>query len=699
MTGLLRLQRKPDEIPGLDLENTTSLALEDPDRAERDAQEEVFQGRGGLLGGDTAISAPPTFGPTKIDSFLERASESSIPELQIPAKVIHTMRGLKDMVSAAAVDSFDRAFPIEKPEIGVKIPGTARHLDPFRAAQEGLLAATPPARGGKLGLKAGKAALKKASTELPPFTTRLDSGKVRVGNMAGSVTDAEARAIDAILVPELGHSHMLDSGVDVAESALRGDVDGVVSGLQKLRSEFSGEGLSSTELDDLLEAVAENAIKFNPSLKPGTRVILNTAMFGKSPALKLSAGKTAQAAEPDVATVAFHGTGGRPEFKEFELSKIGTGEGSQAFGRGLYFAESEGVARSYVTNAGTGQIEQLARAQPVLSRKFKEQVLAVHQANGWPDPDLNQLADVALQIKRGRITRSEFPQITDDVVDFIKQNVSDDTGLLYEVRIKRNPEEFLDWDKPLSEQTSHVREALERAGIAPSSGAKKLSAAKTVDEKSVIALELQKGDFPGVGRGQPFDLGGREIVGSMNRHFLDQGMSVLAAEKATSAALLEAGIPGIRYLDQGSRAAGGRSLVGEFRGARTLQDWRRVAREAFDDPIERRVSEVVFHNKFGGDPTDLKRFIEEVTSNWPELRRGNLDSGGVAKPTSQQIANVIDAVTSEGTRNIVVFDQKIIETISINGKGTAKTKGLLGIGAAAAASTQMRPAREVDPGT
>jgi hypothetical protein len=42
---------------------------------------------------------------------------------------------------------------------------------------------------------------------------------------------------------------------------------------------------------------------------------------------------------------AYHGT--PHKFDKFDMSKIGTGEGAQAYGHGLYFAENEGVARSY----------------------------------------------------------------------------------------------------------------------------------------------------------------------------------------------------------------------------------------------------------------------------------------------------------------------------------------------------------------
>lgn len=41
----------------------------------------------------------------------------------------------------------------------------------------------------------------------------------------------------------------------------------------------------------------------------------------------------------------FHGT--PQDFDHFDMSKIGTGEGAQAFGHGLYFAQSEKVAQHY----------------------------------------------------------------------------------------------------------------------------------------------------------------------------------------------------------------------------------------------------------------------------------------------------------------------------------------------------------------
>ena len=43
--------------------------------------------------------------------------------------------------------------------------------------------------------------------------------------------------------------------------------------------------------------------------------------------------------------IVYHGS--PHKFDKFDSSKIGTGEGAQAYGHGLYLAESPGVAESY----------------------------------------------------------------------------------------------------------------------------------------------------------------------------------------------------------------------------------------------------------------------------------------------------------------------------------------------------------------
>jgi len=87
-------------------------------------------------------------------------------------------------------------------------------------------------------------------------------------------------------------------------------------------------------------------------------------------------------------------------------------------------------------------------------------------------------------------------------------------GSMYEVNLHADPEAFLNWDKPLGEQGQPVLGALKNAGWA-------------VDKM---------GDRPG-----------NEII----RQYEQAAPPQYASKK-----LNEAGIPGIRYLDQGSRGTG-----------------------------------------------------------------------------------------------------------------------------------------------
>ena len=51
--------------------------------------------------------------------------------------------------------------------------------------------------------------------------------------------------------------------------------------------------------------------------------------------------------------IAYHGTPHTIKGK-FDISKVGTGEGAQAYGHGMYFAESPDVARTYATDRSYG---------------------------------------------------------------------------------------------------------------------------------------------------------------------------------------------------------------------------------------------------------------------------------------------------------------------------------------------------------
>jgi hypothetical protein len=269
---------------------------------------------------------------------------------------------------------------------------------------------------------------------------------------------------------------------------------------------------------------------------------------------------------------AYHGS--PHSFDQFDSSKIGTGEGAQAYGHGLYFADSEGVARNYRDSMSDPKFDgRVYNATDPLHRSaFYVDMLNLGDRSAalqQIDNEIVQMKDKASQATgfdlRGNpnslfydnaVTRlNEMrPLVADPAVALPKVT---DKGHMYEVQVNADPSHFLDWDKPLSQQSPHVQEALGQFGIKPltyevapkgdgfgvtfSDGAAMQRTFDTAAEANKQAsLTARMSDPTG---------------GSVYEHpNIVPGSYRDAA--AAAQALQAAGIPGIRYLDGGSRAGG-----------------------------------------------------------------------------------------------------------------------------------------------
>jgi hypothetical protein len=239
---------------------------------------------------------------------------------------------------------------------------------------------------------------------------------------------------------------------------------------------------------------------------------------------------------------AFHGS--PYSFDAFDASKIGSGEGAQAYGHGLYFAGNEGVARGYRDKlTGTPQLA-VQDAQSLLRDSGGDfDKASSMNADMWKDPNGQPAKQVEAILKHWQANGTDsLPPMT---------------GHMYEVNIAANPEHFLDWDKPLSEQSQHVQDALKQLGTpVPSTlGPVPDWLQEATGRKDYVptgawlygrlAEHLAAPPPP-----PPPDPGG---WGSVPGGTVDmRGSDPVAA----AAALRDAGIPGIKYLDAGSRAAG-----------------------------------------------------------------------------------------------------------------------------------------------
>ena len=202
------------------------------------------------------------------------------------------------------------------------------------------------------------------------------------------------------------------------------------------------------------------------------------------------------------------------KFDKFDSSKIGTGEGAQAYGHGLYLAESPDVARAYQSTLSDfglpdGKdvmgIAKLISAQGI---KGEERVRKGYGALKAGTPELEQ-------------TIAQAKQAIDNSSSLYKVDLPDE-----------HIAKMLDWDKPLSQQANEVQKAL--------------TALK--DENGYDALQSLKTGYGANFQGAT----GQDILRTLERNTaVTNGRPEVA-----SSFLKKQGIPGIRYLDGGSRTAG-----------------------------------------------------------------------------------------------------------------------------------------------
>lgn len=247
--------------------------------------------------------------------------------------------------------------------------------------------------------------------------------------------------------------------------------------------------------------------------------------------------------------MAFHGTPARfaPEegapLGRFRSEKIGSGEGAQAYGYGLYFAESPGVAKSYQQEL-TAKIpiefngKSYIDSEKDQKRLFKD--LRTWATSNKRDPDVYEMAgdwlvgqngDADLALKLATPDLGFGPEHLDAIKELSPLIPKVDTkGSLYTVDIQDDLiAKMIDYDKPLGRQSAEIQSKL----------------------KSVVDAEMGAGVWDQWIKNRP-DF--RNLKDDLFENKTDAELSDL---------LRKAGIPGVRYLDQGSRGvgAGTRNIV------------------------------------------------------------------------------------------------------------------------------------------
>jgi hypothetical protein len=146
----------------------------------------------------------------------------------------------------------------------------------------------------------------------------------------------------------------------------------------------------------------------------------------------------------------YHGSPHR--FEEFDASKIGTGEGAQAYGHGIYLAESPNVAQHYATGGG-GFVPVQGKDNVYFNGQWVQDFSDKKSPEGLAKYAMSQ-SSTGTTIKEKTETLNKIGR--KDAADWLEKNAdkfNQSKGNLYTADL---PDEMvdrmLDYDKPLKDQ-------------------------------------------------------------------------------------------------------------------------------------------------------------------------------------------------------------------------------------------------------
>jgi len=245
---------------------------------------------------------------------------------------------------------------------------------------------------------------------------------------------------------------------------------------------------------------------------------------------------------------AFHGS--PHKFERFSLQKIGTGEGQQAYGWGLYFSKSKEVAEYYRKTLTAGaQLNALSAEENNVLPNWVRNAIASHGKYG-PEYGAARLDSDILDFQN-RLDENESdraasaqPWLVDERVNGLKKILSvlnkvkasgdfssHEGGHIYQAEIPEDSD-LIYWDKPISEQPDKVKAAIEAAS-----------------PESPIGRVLKE-MLP------QYKIENREMTGAQFYLHLRED-KYAGGEQAASHLLSQSGIQGIKYLDGASRDGSG----------------------------------------------------------------------------------------------------------------------------------------------
>ena len=227
---------------------------------------------------------------------------------------------------------------------------------------------------------------------------------------------------------------------------------------------------------------------------------------------------------------------GRPR-----LDKMGTGEGAQAYGPGFYTAESKGVGDQYRRDlSGFDELVLTTKKGKIRGDELDDTDLEVAKYLEIGERDAGQFKHNTVYWAKKQAERDNKDEVLKRLEEYgpdARKGYERNFGTLYKFDIPdADAAKTLDWDAPLAKQPKPIRDAYSKAMLG--------------DEvfKDPILKELFTDGVPNQHLGLFENSSGAQAFKTL--------AAKLGSQQAAADALREAGIPGVKYLDQGSRGAG-----------------------------------------------------------------------------------------------------------------------------------------------
>lgn len=215
-----------------------------------------------------------------------------------------------------------------------------------------------------------------------------------------------------------------------------------------------------TSLQQMLGNANDRARALNEQDRAATDEFLASGQLN-GPKQMQSAMDMAAAYNPIGMTV-YHGS---PHlFERFDLSKMGTGEGAQAYSKGMYMAEHPDVARIY--SADRKYVGATMQGKPLSINYDDPTWIAQKTIDEFGDPAKAISHLQMVQNRAGKNQSAETRAAVQGALDLISAGEVNPKGYLYKVDLPdTHVRRMLDWDEPLKNQPAQVRKLAKSLGM------------------------------------------------------------------------------------------------------------------------------------------------------------------------------------------------------------------------------------------